>query len=44
MIKLSYDGGSNGPVKVFRKARKYHKHVSEMSAQEIMVTGFGMFR
>lgn len=43
-IKVIYDDGSNELTKVHIKAKKQHKKISEMSAQEIMATGFGMFR
>lgn len=44
IIKVIYDDGSNNLVKVHRAAKKNHKRVADMSAQEIMQTGFGMFR
>lgn len=43
-IMVIYDDGSNGLVKVTRAARKQRKTLCEMGAQEIMATGFGMFR
>lgn len=44
LVKVIYDNGSNGFVKVSREARIAGKRVAEMSAQEIMATGFGLFR
>lgn len=44
IIKVIYDNGSNSLVRVHLQAKKQHKRLCEMSAQEIMATGFGMFR
>lgn len=44
LIKVIYDNGSNGLVKVAKEARKQGKRIADMSAQEIMATGFGLFR
>ena len=43
-IKVIYDNGNNGLVKVSRAAKKQGKRLCEMSAQEIMATGCGLFR
>lgn len=43
-IEVIYDDGSNGLVKVARKAKKNGKRLYDMSAQEIMATGCGLFR
>lgn len=44
IIKVIYDNGSNGLVKLSRESKKNHKRIADMSAQEMMLTGFGMFR
>lgn len=44
IIKVIYDNGSNSLVKVHHVAKKSRKRIADMSAQEIMLTGFGMFR
>lgn len=44
MIKAIYHNGSNGPVKVNISKVKTYKRVADMSSQEIIATGFGMFR
>lgn len=44
IIKVIYDNGSNGLVKLHREAKKNHKRIADMTTQKIMQTGFGMFR
>lgn len=44
MIKVLYDNGSNGLVKVSRAAKKNGKRLYEMSSTELMNCCFGLFR
>lgn len=43
LIKVIYDNGSNGLVKVARRGRK-SKRIAEMSSKEIINCCFGLFR
>lgn len=43
LIKVIYNDGSNGLVKVHRKAKQNRKKPYEMTAQEITATGCGIF-
>lgn len=44
LIKVIYDNGQNGMVRVMRQAKRNNKRLHEMSSEEIVRTGFGMFR
>lgn len=44
IIKVIYDGGNNGLVKVARLAKKNGKRLCEMSSAEIMNCCFGLAR